>query len=239
MGILVKKKGNMIIEDLLFPKLNCVFCGKNILNDRFVCNNCKKKYKPIFNRVINNDCDDYLDEHFNKYIKEHIYFYKYEDIRNLLLNFKFKDKSYIYRGFIELINSKELKNLKELKDFLKEYDLIISVPTHITRKIDRGYNQSDLIAKQISKVFNIKYIKNVLYKKENTISQNKLSEEKRKTNVINAFVLNKKKIDLIENKNILIIDDIYTTGSTVKECAKTIKDTCNVNQIGVLTIAKT
>ena len=132
-----------------------------------------------------------------------------------------------------------MKNLKELKDFLKEYDLIISVPTHITRKIDRGYNQSDLIAKQISKVFNIKYIKNVLYKKENTISQNKLSEEKRKTNVINVFRINKKKIDLIENKNILIIDDIYTTGSTVKECAKTIKDACNVNKIGVLTIAKT
>ena len=74
----------MILEDLLFPKLNCVFCGKNILNDRFVCNNCKKKYKPKFNKIINNELyDECLNEHSNKYIKEHVYFYKYEDIRNL------------------------------------------------------------------------------------------------------------------------------------------------------------
>ena len=220
----------MIIDNLLFPKLNCVFCGKNIWNNRFVCNNCKKKYKPKFNKVIN---DDYSYNNSNIYFSEHAYLYKYDDIRNLLLDFKFKDKSYIYKGFIELINC------KELKDFLKEYDLAISVPTHISRRIDRGYNQSDLIAKEISKVFKIKYIKNALSKKENTISQNKLSEEKRKTNVINAFVLNKKKIDLIENKNILIIDDIFTTGSTVNECSKTIKNSCNVNKIGILTIAKT
>ena len=212
----------MIIDNLLFPKLNCVFCGKNIWNDRFVCNNCKKKYKPSFNKVSHNE-----------YFSEHTYLYKYDDIRNLLLDFKFKDKSYIYRGLVELINCKEIKK------FLKEYDLVISVPTHISRKIDRGYNQSDLIAKQISKVFKIKYIKNVVYKKENTISQNKLSEEDRKTNVINVFSFNKKKKELIENKNILVIDDIFTTGSTVKECAKTLKEACNINKIGVLTIAKT
>lgn len=120
---------------------------------------------------------------------------------------------------------------------LKKYDIILVVPISKQRKKERGYNQSSLIAREISKLTSIKIEKNVIQKTKNIIPQSKLDKNQRQENIKNAYRVHN--VEKIKNKKILIFDDIYTTGSTVNECAKMlIQKGIDRNNIGVLTIAK-
>lgn len=99
----------------------------------------------------------------------------------------------------------------------------------------RGYNQSLLIAKEITKQTKLELLNNCLIKNKNIIEQSKLTKEERKQNIKGVYKLENKK--LVKNKNILLVDDIYTTGSTVNECSKILRQG-NPNKIGVLVLAK-
>ena len=100
------------------------------------------------------------------------------------------------------------------------YDIIIPVPISKQRFKMRGYNQSLLIAKEIAKKLSTKLNAHVLIKIEDNLAQSKLDKVGRAQNVINMYkVVNKKEI---YNKSILLIDDIFTTGSTLNECSKTL-----------------
>lgn len=147
-----------------------------------------------------------------------------------MLSYKFKDKSYLYKTFTNFI----IKNEK-FCSILKSYDIIIPVPISSKRNKERGYNQSYLIAKELSKCFDIKLVDDCLYKSKNIIEQSKLSKEERQENIKGVYgLLHEEKL---ENKKIILVDDIFTTGSTVNECCKTLK-IANTNQICALTIAK-
>lgn len=120
---------------------------------------------------------------------------------------------------------------------LKRYDIIITVPISKQRKKERGYNQSYLVAKEISKIINVPIARNVLYKIKNTVPQSSLNKKQREENAKGVYKI--KNIKKVQNKKILIIDDIYTTGNTVNECAKNlIQNGVKRNNIGILTIAK-
>ena len=120
---------------------------------------------------------------------------------------------------------------------LKKYDIIITVPLSMQRKKERGYNQSLLVAKEMSKIIEVPIESKILYKTKNTISQSSLNKEEREKNAKGVYkVTNIKKI---YTKKILLIDDIYTTGNTVNECAYMfIQKGIQRKNIGVLTIAK-
>lgn len=111
------------------------------------------------------------------------------------------------------------------------------MPVPISKKRDkeRGYNQSTLIARELSKLLNLKLVTNCLYKTKNVIEQSKLTKEKREENIQGVYSL--KNIEKLENKKVLLFDDIYTTGSTVNECCKILRQ-ASVKEIAVLTIAK-
>mgnify|MGYP000330969404 CR=1 FL=1 len=129
-----------------------------------------------------------------------------------------------------------LKN-KKICEILKTYDIIIPVPIHNKRRKERGYNQSALIAKEFCKNINELEYEDILIKKKNTIAQSTLNKEERLKNAIDMYKIKENKQDIIYNKNVLVFDDIYTTGATANECAKAIRG-ANSNKIGVLTIAK-
>lgn len=206
--------------ELVYPNV-CGFCNKICKNE--LCNKCKMK-------IIQHQIDIVIKPE-NKYFKELISILKYEGIiRDKILQYKFEDKPYIYKTFAKIV----LKN-KKVCGLLKKYDIIIPVPIHKKRKAQRGYNQTQLIASKISKYVEIKLCDDVLIKSKNTIAQSKLNKNKRKQNIKGAFkILNSEKI---QGKNILLFDDIYTTGSTVNECSK-ILTRAGAKRIGVLTIAK-
>lgn len=174
--------------------------------------------------------DNYQNDN-SKDFDEHIYIFKYEGIiREEILKYKFQEKSYNYKMF-----SKIILNDKEMCEILREYEMIIPVPVSKRRKKDRGYNQTELIAKEISKELNIEYVKDVLYKVKDTIAQSKLNKEQREENAKGVYEI--KNNQRVNNKRILLIDDIYTTGSTVRECSK-ILNKVNPKKIGIFTIAK-
>ena len=151
-------------------------------------------------------------------------------IRKVILNYKFNDKSYIYKTITNFL----LKNEKFFK-ILKSYDTIIPVPISRKRYKKRGYNQSSLIAKEIAKKLQLEYNDRCLFKIKNIIEQSKLNKEERQKNIQNVYKLFNKK--LLKDKKILLVDDIYTTGSTVNECSRILIQ-ANPKSIGIFTIAK-
>ena len=111
------------------------------------------------------------------------------------------------------------------------------VPLSWKRKLQRGYNQSLLIAKIISNILQVKIESKILYKTKNIVPQSTLNKKERKENIKGAFKV--KNIEKIRNKKILIIDDIYTTGSTLNECSRNLMRNGIIKEnIGVLTLAK-
>mgnify|MGYP003301095339 CR=1 FL=1 len=176
---------------------------------------------------------DRYDEELSKNFIEHNYFFKYGNIiRNQLLALKFQEMPYIYKTFGNF-----LENMQKDLENLKKYDIIIVVPISKQRKKDRGYNQSELIAREISRILKIPIADKILYKIKNILPQSSLNKMQRQENVRNVYkIINTKKL---YNKKILLIDDIYTTGSTVNECAKLlVQGGIDKTNIGVLTIAK-
>ena len=115
-------------------------------------------------------------------------------------------------------------------------DIIIPVPMTYKKIKERGYNQTQLIARLITENIESLALKEdilIKYKENNT--QSKLTKQQRVENVKDVYKLRNNKI--IKGKNVLIFDDVYTTGATCNECAKTLKK-ANTNKIGVMTIAK-
>lgn len=209
------------ILNLIYPP-NCVICGKN--NKEYLCNKCEK----IVSRYVLNKTKKYL----TKYFDSHIYIFKYEGIiRELIIDYKFKEKSYLCELFVKFL----IKNEKICR-FFKTYDIIMPVPIHKKRKAQRGYNQSALIARKIVERWNnLQLEENVLQKQKNTIQQSKLNKKERIENAKNVYKIDNK--EKINNKNIILIDDIYTTGSTANECAKILKEN-GAKKVIIITIAK-
>ena len=176
--------------------------------------------------------DDYKEDKEKNFMK-HYYFFKYQElIRSQIIALKFEEKAYIYKTI-----GCFLKKMQKSFENLKIYDIIIVAPVSNKRKKERGYNQSELLAKEISRIIKVPITKNVLYKTKNTVPQSTLNKEQRKINAKGVYEI--KNCQKIINQKILLIDDIYTTGSTINECSRLIvQQGISKNQIGVLTIAK-
>ena len=212
------------ILNLIYPQ-TCGICGK--INKKSVCNKCKLQVKKLEEMQIINEGEEIENKNFN----ELIYLFKYEGlIRKLILDYKFNEKSYLYLTFVNFLTKNE-----KIFENIKKYDKIIPVPISKKRLNERGYNQSLLIAKEIAKISNLELVNNCLFKTKNIIEQSKLNREEREQNIQGVYEL--KNEQLLENKKLLIFDDIYTTGSTVNECSKMLKK-ANPKKIGVLVIAK-
>ncbi len=118
----------------------------------------------------------------------------------------------------------------------KELDLLIPVPLHKHRLRDRGFNQALLLVKEIHSQIGIPYLKRALRKRKPTPPQVDLNGLERERGVKGAFEITER--DKIVEKSILLIDDVYTTGATVNECAKILLEG-GAKRVDVLTLART
>ena len=210
---------NKILE-LIYPNA-CGICEE--ICKESLCKKCAIEMRKYEINLIN--------KHKKMYFNESMHIFKYDEIiRQKLIEYKFQDKAYMYKTFAKII----LKN-KKVCGFLEKYDIIIPVPIHKKRRLKRGYNQTELIAKEICKNISLELKTGVLIKQKNIKAQSELNKNERKQNIKNAFEI--KNINEIIDKKILLFDDIYTTGSTVNECSKILKK-AGAKQIGVVTIAK-
>ena len=215
------------ILDYVYPN-RCVICDKILAfnsfeKQEFTCNNCKRKLQYNREGII-------AKKPNNKYFDYHYFAYNYNEIiRKILLLFKFHNKKY-FRYFL----AKSIADILD-KTCIKNIDFIVPVPISIKRYFERGYNQSFLIAKNISKYLNIPVLKYCLVKVKHNKRQSELLNKQRVLNVKNVYKVYNSK--LIKGKCVLLIDDIYTTGSTVNECSRVLKE-AGVNKIIVATVAK-
>ena len=137
--------------------------------------------------------------------------------------------------FLNLLFVKILLKSKKILENIENYDTIIPVPLSGKRYRKRGYNQSYLLAKEICKYANLNLEQNCLYKIKNNVEQSGLNGLDRQENIKGAYEL--RNMQILNNKKILLLDDVYTTGATVNECAK-ILSKANPSKIGVFTVAK-
>jgi len=180
-------------KNALFP-VRCLNCQKE---GEWVCGDCLKEIDASGVFSFEHVAVAIYKE--NDLLGKIIRHFKYNYIKELL-------------PIIEEVIKVFIKNHPDL--FLK-IDCIVSVPLHKKRLAERGFNQSVFLAEILGKIIN-KPVKNVLVRKKNTAHQARLNREKRLENVKGVFDV----VSPLVGENILLVDDVFTTGSTIKECQK-------------------
>ncbi|MEM6811459.1 MAG: ComF family protein [Pseudomonadota bacterium] len=150
--------------------------------------------------------------------------------RDILLGFKHGDQIHSVPTMLPWL-------LRAGQDICNQSDLIVPVPLHYTRLVKRRFNQAGLIAQAISKKIDKPCIIDVLKRDKATMTQGYLNMKERKKNVSGVFSVQQKYLNQIKGKNLLLVDDVYTTGATIEECTKILLK-AGVQSVNVLTIAR-
>jgi len=217
--------------DLLFPKF-CLGCQKE---GSYLCEDCRslldiseynyclcsKPQRLPLNQKIGK-CSKCQDKKLSG-----LYFalpYKENPlIKKLIQQFKYKPYLKDLSETLSSILIEHFLKTKKNTDEIWENSVLIPVPLHIKKLRERGYNQSEELAKELAKILKIPVINNVLIKIKPTTSQVELSKEEREKNLIGSFFVCHQVIDVINGKKVFLVDDVYTTGSTMQECACVLK----------------
>ncbi len=230
-----------IIFNFILPP-RCLICGKEVADEGRLCAECfshvnfivppycQKCGKPFDYSIPDQAllCPDCLSHKFPFRMCRSAVVYD-ENSKKLILDFKFFD---------HLENKSLLANWLFLagKDiFNADVDLIIPVPLHFSRLLKRKYNQSAVLCDALSKLTHIPANYKALRKIKHTLPQVSCNGKQRLKNVRNAFdVIHP---EMIKNKRIVLVDDVFTTGSTLKECARALKKS-GAKSVDALTIAR-
>ncbi|RQD74118.1 MAG: ComF family protein [Halanaerobium sp. MSAO_Bac5] len=150
--------------------------------------------------------------------------------REILLEFKYGHRPDLAEPFAHMLR---LYYLEYFSD--RDIDYIIPVPMHADRKSYRGYNQTERLAEELAKIVKIEY-KDVLNRIKNSLPLYTLAKEDRKTELEGAFQLKiNRNPELFADKNILVVDDIITTGTTASEISHFILDELKAKNVYILT----
>ncbi len=191
----------------------CVKCGRQLKGSPELiatCPDCKKD-KLCFDRAWSACCYDGL-------------------LKDLIHDFKYKKITSLSTDFTALIIS-----------FMKKYNIgkdaqmILSIPMHPNRLFEREINHADILARDLGNKLGISYSRNTLKKIKDTPLQSKLKREARIKNLYSSFSL--KDVSIVRDKNIMLVDDLFTTGSTVNECSRLLKNS-GAKYVEVVTLAR-
>lgn len=223
----------MDIIGLVFPK-KCINCGKG---EKYLCEDCLSKVK-VLDQICAYCQKSSIDgmTHFSclkKYrMNGFLSFWDYGGvIRKAILGLKYKFAKEVSKDLVSFVS----QNLISKYKFLDSSYVLISVPIHFSRENWRGFNQSELIGKQIAEKLGCKFRSDVLIKTKKTIAQADLKGKERTQNVKGVFALNPRY--KLKNTSVVLFDDVFTTGSTLKEAAKVLKRS-GAKKVWGLTIAR-
>ena len=221
----IKRIGEAVI-DALFPA-RCPVCGDIVTpGGRRVCRDCEGVLKyveepyclkcggPLKNteEVLCGDCS--LRE--RKFDRGRAVFV-YNDIMSLsIYGFKYNKRQEYAAFYADEIVKRLGRFLRDLKP-----DALVPVPLSRQRYIKRGYNQAELISDELSKRTGVPVARDLLVRTKNTKPQKNLSGEERENNLKRAFKIGRNDVSL---KTVVLIDDIYTTGSTIASAAGCLKE---------------
>lgn len=227
-------------ENSFMTNHKCLSCFKEIPDSTkfMICEDCSKLLEPLSGKLCKkcgeklnsaggciNSCEKYSYA-FSKNIS--LYYYT-ETASRIIKNLKYGNHKYLAKCVAEIMFSQ--------KEKFDDFDILTFVPSSKLRMKERGFNQAEEIAKFIGEILD-KPVMPLLVKIKDTIHQAGMTGKDRLVNLKNSFAVNEKYVSDIAGKKILIIDDVFTTGSTLNECAKAIKRFKPKN-ISCLTFAKT
>ena len=227
----------LITKSFFNAKWRCLVCGKEIFDDEYICDDCKK-ILPYNDGAICGHCgrkviayEEYCStcKNFLVSLDACRSVFNYEPpISTLIKHLKYDNRRYLSAYF-----AKRLSML-----YLKSYfnaDMFVYVPMSDKAKKDRGFNQSEMLAREVSKIVNVPTV-DCLIKKKETKRQATLNKAERLKNLEDAFRLTDKKI--VAGKTIVIIDDVTTTGATAQTIAEKLKG-AGAKQVFLLSVAST
>lgn len=211
--------------DLIYPP-SCPICQELIIPKGLkACEPCKDKLTIISeprckkcSKPIEQEEEEYCSdcEHKNFHYKYGYALWLYEkDIQKSIIRFKYHYKKKYVDLYTEEIISHLSSKIKKIGP-----DILAPVPIHWTKHRERGYNQAEILAHSIGKAMNIRVIPDLLVRNKKTLPQKQLSDKERLRNLQKAFEINEKVYSRMDGKlnKVLLIDDIYTTGSTIEAC---------------------
>ncbi|MDE6275014.1 MAG: ComF family protein [Clostridia bacterium] len=231
-----------ILAEIFVDKYNCIVCDAE-LQERSkygLCPQCKAKLDFVDKNICKkcgrlqlNEADYCLtcQEH-----KRHFEFARscavYEDVaKEIVRGIKFGGKKYFAKYMANYLVEKYQSAFDGVN-----IDLVVPVPLSKKKKVDRGFNQSWEIAKRFASAVDLTACDGVVVKIKDTQEQAKLGGKEREENILKAFEV--KRPEAVENKSILIIDDVMTTGSTSSEIARVLKK-AKAKEVYVFTFAST
>lgn len=233
------------LRDIVYPKA-CLACKTRLpeaaAEDKIVCSGCWSKIKknvPPFcfrcgrhldkNNPTKNICSSCVRQilHFDRAFSPCIY-----DgvVKDLIHAFKYRGKDHLGKPLSRLM----VEFIKEFNLPLEAIDLIVPVPLHKSRLREREFNQAEILSRHISREFNKNSLADILKRKRNTQTQTGLEPQARFKNVKDSFQVSD--AAPIKGKNILLVDDVFTTGATCSEAAYALKQ-AGAGIVFVLTLA--
>lgn len=235
------KKVGKFLNNLFFPSnIKCVCCGKDLKEKQNIefCEDCMKILDFIeedkcctlcgTKLKASNLCTNCKSHKREFKIARAVFSYE-GDVARLIAGFKYNNKPYLKRTFGAVL----AKKFEELK---WDIDLVIPIPMTKKKKKTRGYNQAELIAEEFCKHTNLTLCTNALVKLKDTVQQARLGFKDRQENIKKSFAV--MDAEKIKGKNVLLIDDVLTTGATSNACSMCLKK-AGVKDVYVLTIAST
>ena len=209
--------------NIFFPaNIKCILCSKELNSNTLycLCDSCMHSL-PFNTGKTCLRCDEPISS-MTKYCincKHNVPYYKHNKsvflyegaIKHLIRSFKYDNKKYYTDTLSNLLVSEYVK-------LNKDFDIIIPVPLHPKRYKMRGFNQSELLCKSFKEKLHLNVDTKSLIKVVYTESQTTLNRTEREKNLNGSFEVADKKA--IKGKSILLVDDVFTTGSTINECAR-------------------
>lgn len=205
--------------DLLFPK-ECLVCSKTGL---WLCKTCQKELYPTLPncyvcKKLSNGFLTHKECYKDNSLESVVTLWKYNECsRKLIHNFKYKNRFRIADFLFSLFENK-------LKSIDLKKSLLVPIPSYKRKTLDRGFNPTQIICELIAQKIQVNTNFNLVLKDQSNVSQASLSYQEREKNVEGIFKINEDEINRTSGYNrIIIIDDIMTTGATMKEAGSIVK----------------
>lgn len=234
------------IAKFIYPDdIYCIRCGKVIDSTRTysLCDDCIRNFHWT-NKKTCDKCGKLMEEdgiyslckdcrHNPHYFTRGftcLMYGLYE--KELIWSFKYSKQGYIGEKIGKIIQDRLEPEFEKGLNI----DIIIPVPIHKKKLRQRGFNQAELMGRPLSKAWGLPLERKILIRAKSTSAMSTLDPFERRENIAGAFMINRGEEGVVKEKSILLIDDVYTTGSTVDECSRILLD-AGAKEVYVVTLA--
>ena len=223
------------VGDLLIPR-TCLICGRRLYRkEKFLCIYCEadiplthywmRTRNPMADRLngliqeritsgILREGPENPPRHAYFYAAALFFYHGESGYKKITQRLKYAGDIAEGRRFASILGDR----IREA-DHFSDIDLVMPVPLHWTRRWKRGYNQAEVIAREIARILGVPVRTDILARTRHTHTQTSLSVERKALNVMNAFAVRRRSAGTVSHfRHILVVDDVFTTGATIFSC---------------------